>query len=139
MKPYPKSWAEKFAAELTVEGERVPFERVLAHHLDVVARLRATSGLTWRSMASFLARAGARRADGGQISADQLRVSFARLTRQAATRKTIEYLDRDDNGLVCENHPVMRRSTRLICRSKPIEGRGRDTGKDLSDTTGGSK
>jgi hypothetical protein len=32
MEPYPKSWAEKFAAELTVEGERVPFERVLAHH-----------------------------------------------------------------------------------------------------------
>ena len=83
MEPYPKSWAEKFAAELTVEGERVPFERVLAHHLDIVARLRATSGLTWRSMASFLARAGARRADGGQISADQLRVGYARLTRQA--------------------------------------------------------
>jgi hypothetical protein len=87
MELYPKSWAENFAADLTVEGERVPFERVLAHHLDVVARLRATSGLTWRSMASLLARAGARRADGGQISADQLRVSYARLMRQAEMRK----------------------------------------------------
>jgi hypothetical protein len=81
MEPDPKSWAEKFVAELTVEGERVPFERVLAHHLDEVAKLRATSGLTWRSMASLLARAGARRADGGPISADQLRVGYARLTR----------------------------------------------------------
>ena len=88
-------WAEKFVAELTVEGERVPFERVLAHHLDEIAKLRATSGLTWRSLASLLARAGSRRAasllaragsrraDGGLISADQLRVGYARLTRQA--------------------------------------------------------
>ncbi|MEH2473758.1 hypothetical protein V1281_005056 [Nitrobacteraceae bacterium AZCC 2161] len=77
-----KSWAEKFVAELTVDGERVPFERVLAHHLDEVTKLRATSGLTWRSMASLLARAGARRADGGPISADQLRVGYARLARR---------------------------------------------------------
>ena len=83
MEPDPKSWAEKFAAELTVESERVPFERVLAHHLDVIAKLRAMSGLTWRSIAALLARAGARRADGGPISADQLRVGYARLTRQA--------------------------------------------------------
>ena len=83
MEPDPKSWAEKFAAELTVESERVPFERVLAHHLDVIAKLRAMSGLTWRSIAALLARAGARRADGGPISADQLRVGYARLTRHA--------------------------------------------------------
>ena len=86
-----KSWAEKFVAELTVEGERVPFERVLAHHLDEVAKLRATSGLTWRSMAALLARAGARRADGGPISADQLRVGYARLMRQG------EKASRQDN------------------------------------------
>lgn len=77
-----KSWAEKFVAKLTVDGERVPFERVLALHLEEVTQLRATSGLTWRSMASLLARAGVRRADGGLISADQLRVSYARLTRR---------------------------------------------------------
>jgi hypothetical protein len=77
-----KSWAEKFVAELIVDGERVPFERVLAHNFDEVTKLRATSGLTWRSMASLLARAGARRADGGLISADQLRVGYARLARR---------------------------------------------------------
>ncbi|ABD86690.1 hypothetical protein RPC_1126 [Rhodopseudomonas palustris BisB18] len=77
-----KSWAEKFAAELTVDGERVPFERVLAHHLDEITKLRATSRLTWRSMASLLARAGARRGDGGPISADQLRAGYARLARR---------------------------------------------------------
>lgn len=78
-----KSWAEKFVAELTVGGERVPFERILAHHLDEVAKLRSTSGLTWRSIATLLTRAGARRADGGVISADQLRVGHARLLRHA--------------------------------------------------------
>jgi len=78
-----KHWAEKFVAELTVGGERVPFERVLAHHLDEVANLRSTSGLTWRSIAALLTRAGARRADGGVISADQLRVGCARLLRHA--------------------------------------------------------
>jgi hypothetical protein len=79
----PKSWAQAFVAELTVGGERVPFERVLAHHLDEVRKLRSASGLTWRSIASLLIRAGARRADGGLISADQLRVGYARLVRHA--------------------------------------------------------
>jgi hypothetical protein len=77
-----KSWVDRFAAQLTVDGERVPFERVLAYHFDEITKLRATSGLTWRSMASLLARAGARRADGGLISADQLRVGYARLARR---------------------------------------------------------
>jgi hypothetical protein len=79
----PKSWAEAFVAELTVGGERVPFERVLAHHLDEVRQLRSTSRLTWRSIASLLTRAGARRSNGTLISADQLRVGYARLVRQA--------------------------------------------------------
>jgi len=82
----PKSWAEAFVAELTVAGERVPFERVLSRHLDAITRLRATSNLTWRSLASLLTRAGGRRADGGLISADQLRVGHARLLRHAATK-----------------------------------------------------
>jgi hypothetical protein len=82
----PKSWAEAFVAELTVAGERVPFERVLARHLDTITTLRTASSLTWRSLASLLARAGGRRADGGLISADQLRVGHARLLRHAATK-----------------------------------------------------
>lgn len=80
----PKSWAETFAAQLKVDGERVPFERVLARHLDEISRMRSTSGLTWRSLASLLIRAGARRADGNPISADQLRVGYARLVSHAA-------------------------------------------------------
>jgi hypothetical protein len=80
----PKSWAEAFVAELSVGGERVPFERVLARHLDTISKLRSESGLTWRSLASLVTRAGARRADGSMISADQLRVGHARLVRHAA-------------------------------------------------------
>jgi hypothetical protein len=37
----PKSWAEAFVAELSVGGERVPFERVFAHHLDAISKLRS--------------------------------------------------------------------------------------------------
>jgi hypothetical protein len=79
----PKSWAEIFTAELVVEGERIPFERVLARHLDAIAKLRTTSGHTWPSIASMLLRAGARRSDGSLISADQIRVGYARLVRNA--------------------------------------------------------
>lgn len=82
----PKSWAETFAAELTVAGERVPFDRVLARHLDTVTTLRTESGLTWRSLSSLLSRAGVRRADGRLISLDQIRVSYARLTRVASAK-----------------------------------------------------
>lgn len=80
----PKPWAEAFVSEMSVDGERIPFERVLAHHLDAISKLRSASGMTWRSVASLLARAGARRADGSPISADQLRVGHARLVRHAA-------------------------------------------------------
>jgi hypothetical protein len=93
----PKSWAETFVAELNVGGERVPFERVIARHLDEISKMRSISGLTWRSLASLLIRAGARRVDGGLISADQLRVGHARLVRHAA--KAADDLPAKDNPL----------------------------------------
>jgi hypothetical protein len=77
-----KSWAEGFAAELIVDGEHIPFERVLARHLDTITTLRKTAGHTWPGIASLLVRAGARRSDGGLISSDQIRVSYSRLVRQ---------------------------------------------------------
>jgi len=77
-----KSWAEKFAAELVADGEHIPFERVLFRHLDTITRLRQSAGHTWPGIASMLVRAGARRPDGGLISADQIRVSYSRLIRQ---------------------------------------------------------
>jgi len=85
----PKSWAEIFAAELVVDGERIPFERVLARHLDAVTKLRKASGHTWPSIASMLVRAGVRRSDGGLISADQIRVAYARLLHQKTLTKQI--------------------------------------------------
>lgn len=64
------------------EGERVPFDRVLGRHLEATEQLRAR-GLTWIALARILGRAGIRRADGKQYSADHLRVSFARLQRDS--------------------------------------------------------
>ena len=76
----PKAWAETFTAELSVDGEPVPIERVIARHMNALGELRSL-GLTWRGIAGLLVRAGARRGDGKLISADQLRVSYARLAR----------------------------------------------------------
>jgi hypothetical protein len=76
----PKAWAETFTAELSVDGEPVPIERVIARHMNALGELRSL-GLTWRGIAGLLVRAGARRGDGKLISADQIRVSYARLAR----------------------------------------------------------
>lgn len=83
----PKFWAATFTSELTVAGEHVPLDRVVARHSEAFANLRQL-GLTWRGISALLARAGARRADGGLISADQLRVSFARVDGKPARSKT---------------------------------------------------
>jgi hypothetical protein len=83
-----KSWAEEFAAELVVDGEHIPFERVLARHLDAVTKLRQSSRHTWPGIASILVRGGARRADGGLISADQIRVGYSRLVRHVLSESS---------------------------------------------------
>jgi hypothetical protein len=76
----PQDWARKFAADLTLGGERVPFDRVLRAHAPTVAVLRA-QGLTWASLARLLGRAGVRRVEGKPYSADHLRVAFQRFSR----------------------------------------------------------
>ncbi len=77
----PKSWAQIFTTDLTVAGEHVPLDRVVARYSDEFAELRRL-GMTWRAISNLLVRAGARRADGGLISSDQLRVSYARYNRE---------------------------------------------------------
>lgn len=77
----PIKWAAIIADELIVGGQRVPFERVLARHITSLKNLRLTTGLTWNGIAALLIRAGARRSDGKLISADQIRVAYARLSR----------------------------------------------------------
>jgi hypothetical protein len=94
----PKSWAETFAAELTVAGEQIPLDRVIARHIDAFRELRSL-GMTWRGIAALLVRAGARRADGSLISADQIRVSHARLV--------------GDNSGLNKKAPRERRASRL--------------------------
>ncbi|MHA6732221.1 hypothetical protein [Devosia sp. A369] len=81
----PQQWAEGLRGDLTLGGERVPFERVLGHHLAGLAALRAR-GLTWRSLANLLRKNGVKRPDGRFYSADHLRVSHDRLVKGAESR-----------------------------------------------------
>jgi hypothetical protein len=74
-------WAQKFAADLIIGADRVPFDRVVRRHLDDINRLRGT-GLTWASLAAALERAGAVRSGGRPYTPDQLRADFSRLKRR---------------------------------------------------------
>jgi hypothetical protein len=67
---------------------------VLARHLDAVTKLRQAAGHTWPGIASMLVRGGARRPDGGLISADQIRVGYSRLVRHALLESQQRELDR---------------------------------------------
>lgn len=81
-------WADRFTADLEVGGERVPLERVIAVHLGELQSLRA-SGLTWRSIASIIARSGGRRANDRLISADQIRAGVSRLVKRPLTEPVL--------------------------------------------------
>ena len=74
-------WLQGFVANLTIGGERVPLERVIATRLDGLLALR-DQGLTWHAIEALIIRAGGRRKDGTPISGDQLRAAFARLSKR---------------------------------------------------------
>lgn len=78
----PQKWAESFATDLVLDGERVPFDRVVHRHRQAVAAQRA-KGLTWKNLANLLKRAGATREDGKSYTSDHLRVAFGRTERNA--------------------------------------------------------
>lgn len=89
------AWAARFAADLTVAGQHVPLDRVLAQHLDMFDALR-TKGLTWQAIANVLSRAGACRRDGRPISHDQLRADVPRLRRKHAQNVQDAFSVEDD-------------------------------------------
>lgn len=107
-----KSWAEAFAAELVVDGEHIPFERVLARHLDAITKLRQSAGHTWPGIASILVRGGARRPDGGLVSADQIRVGYSRLVRHALLESQHHKLDRSPAETSVRRSPRLKRTPR---------------------------
>ncbi len=74
----------RFAADLTVAGEPIAFDVVVARHLEFLIKLRAT-GLRWPSLARMLAAAGAQRPDGSPFSADQIRASVSRVRQRLIT------------------------------------------------------
>jgi hypothetical protein len=72
----------RIAADLSLAGEPIALDAVVERHLDFLLDARAAK-LRWPSIARMLAQAGARRADGTAISADQIRASVSRANRRA--------------------------------------------------------
>lgn len=108
----PTKWAATIAEELIVGGEHVPFERVLARHSATLKILRQKTGLTWNGIASLLIRAGARRSDGKLISADQIRVGYARIARAADGAPTPVSVTHTAPKLVPRQKPVTPTNSR---------------------------
>ncbi|WP_146056512.1 hypothetical protein [Methylobacterium sp. V23] len=75
-----RSGLAQFASDLTLAGQPIALDVVVARHLPLLREARAAK-LRWSGLARLLAEAGARRPDGNAISADQLRASFSRAAR----------------------------------------------------------
>lgn len=77
---YLRSGLARLASDLSLAGEPIALDVVVARHLPLLSEARAAR-LRWTSVARLLAEVGARRPDGGAISADQLRASYSRAAR----------------------------------------------------------
>ncbi len=75
-----RSGLAQFASDLTLAGQPIALDVVVARHLPLLQEARLAR-LRWSGLARLLAEAGARRPDGNAISADQLRASFSRAAR----------------------------------------------------------
>lgn len=79
-----QAWAKRFVAELSIDGEAIPLDRVLRRHLAALSQFRA-DGLTWTSVADAVRQAGGRRRNGMPFTAAQLRADVSRLSRNLGT------------------------------------------------------
>ena len=87
---------------------------MLARHLDAITKLRQIAGHTWPGIASMLVRGGARRPDGGLISADQIRVGYSRLIRHAELESQRRDLDRGTAESTVHSRPVGSRNPEAL-------------------------
>lgn len=72
-----------FADRLKGPLGAVPLDRAIRGDLELFSTLRS-SGASWVQIANALASAGARRPDGGAISADHIRSAVSRQLKRAA-------------------------------------------------------
>jgi hypothetical protein len=92
-----------FVATLQGPLGQIPFERAVVRHLPLFLGLRQR-GLTWTGVAILLTARGVRRADGHQISIEQLRGVVSRQMRRSGTSSSdriepIGVADRDQTTL----------------------------------------
>ncbi|MBA9061522.1 hypothetical protein GGQ91_000883 [Methylobacterium fujisawaense] len=127
----------RFAADLTLAGEPIAFDVVVARHIDFLIEVRAT-GLRWPAIARMLAAAGAHRSGGAAFSADQIRASTSRVRRRRTSVAAYRVPEppRSDHRLLAPPEPVHRTSERTPGPDpSPLRmTRARDlAGPDLSD------
>lgn len=108
-----RSSLARLACDLTLAGEPIALDAVVSRHLNVLQTARSAK-LRWASIAKLLATAGARRLDGGPISADQLRASFSRAVRQRC------WSTRSDRAASERTPPDEERSASALPRGNSI-------------------
>ena len=108
-----RSSLARLASDLTLAGEPIALDAVVSRHLNVLQTARSAK-LRWASIAKILATAGARRLDGGPISADQLRASYSRAVRQLC------WSTRPDRDASERTPPGEKRSASALPRDNSI-------------------
>lgn len=127
----PQKWAESFVADLVLDGERVPFDRVVKRHRQAVEEQRA-KGLTWKNLANLLRRAGATRENGKAYSADHLRVAFGRTVGEAPSRLVNLGVDSDQTNSDTANSFPSSAKPPISHTSRP-QVHSAQRSKDISD------
>lgn len=94
-----------FADRLNGPLGAVPLDRAIRSDLELFITLRST-GVTWVQIANALASAGARRPDGGVISADHVRSAISRQLKRAVANAAAP-----DVGEVATAQPLKEAAT----------------------------
>lgn len=76
-----QQWAQRFVADLCIDGEYVSFDGTIRKHRETILRFRAER-LKAKSVLRAITQAGGRREDGHPYSEGQFRIAVSRIKRE---------------------------------------------------------